>query len=71
MIRIFDDPNHPQYGPVRRMWVILAQLAALEEIERIVPSWDQRVALWVKQGYPESEAQTQMLCCLFQKQGRV
>lgn len=28
--RIFDDPNHPQYGPVRRLWVILAQLDLLE-----------------------------------------
>lgn len=26
MSRIYDDPNHPTYGPVRRAWVILAGL---------------------------------------------
>ena len=32
-MRIFDNPNHPQYGPVRRMWVVLAQLDMLETAE--------------------------------------
>lgn len=30
MTRVFDDPKHPQYGPVRRTWVILAGLGVLE-----------------------------------------
>lgn len=32
-MRIFDNPNHPQYGPIRRMWVVLAQLDMLETAE--------------------------------------
>lgn len=32
--RIFDDPNHPQYGPVRRLWVVFAQLDLLVAAER-------------------------------------
>ncbi len=48
MKRIFDNPNHPQYGPVRRMWVILVQLDLLDAAERwgnhrIVP-WDEWLA---------------------------
>lgn len=31
--RIFDDPGHPNYGPVRRMWVILAGLGMLDTAE--------------------------------------
>lgn len=27
--RIFDNPNHPAYGPVRRVWVMLAGLDLL------------------------------------------
>lgn len=26
--RIFEDPSHPSYGPVRRLWMILEQLLA-------------------------------------------
>jgi hypothetical protein len=48
MKRIFDNPNHPQYGPVRRMWVILAQLDMLETAERWSEhkgrSWDRALA---------------------------
>lgn len=25
-MRVFDDANHPAYGPVRRLWKVLAQL---------------------------------------------
>lgn len=32
--RIYDDPNHPQYGPIRRTWVVLAQLDLLNAAER-------------------------------------
>lgn len=37
-MRIFDNPNHPQYGPVRRMWVVLAQLDLLVAAE----AWGER-----------------------------
>ena len=28
-MRIFDNPNHPKYGPVRRCWIVLVQLDLL------------------------------------------
>lgn len=28
-MRIFDNPNHPQYGPVRRCWIVMVQLDLL------------------------------------------
>lgn len=46
--RIFDDPDHPQYGPVRRMWVVLVQLDMLDAAERWSKhnplTWDKLVA---------------------------
>lgn len=48
MKRIFDDPTHPQYGPVRRLWVVLVQLDLLEAAERWSKhqevNWDHAVA---------------------------
>ncbi len=29
MARIFDDPNHRHYGPVRRLWIVLVHLDLL------------------------------------------
>lgn len=29
-MRVFDNPSHAGYGPVRRTWVILAGLGVLE-----------------------------------------
>lgn len=31
MKRVFDDPNHPAYGPARRVWIMLAGLDLLAE----------------------------------------
>lgn len=46
--RIFDDPNHPEYGPVRRTWVVLVQLDMLEAAERwsrhYKRTWDSVIA---------------------------
>lgn len=46
--RVFDDPDHPQYGPVRRLWVVMAQLDMLDAAERWSQhkgrNWDQAVA---------------------------
>lgn len=28
LVRIYDNPNHPQYGPVRRCWLMLEQMFA-------------------------------------------
>lgn len=47
-MRIFDNPNHPQYGPVRRMWIMLVQLDLLDQVEAGVAfrdePWDERLA---------------------------
>lgn len=34
MTRIFDNPNHKHYGPVRRLWIVLVQLDLLKAAER-------------------------------------
>lgn len=60
-MRIFDNPNHPQYGPVRRMWVIFAQLDLLAEADRRVRGWDERLAVWVQNGMGEAPSQRAML----------
>jgi len=41
-MRIFDNPNHPHYGPVRRMWIVLVQLDLLAAAER----WGQGTMPW-------------------------
>lgn len=33
-MKIFDNPNHNRYGPVRRMWVVLTQLDLITAAER-------------------------------------
>lgn len=33
-MRIFDNPNHKHYGPVRRLWIVLVQLDLLKAAER-------------------------------------
>lgn len=67
--RIFDNPDHPQYGPVRRMWVILAQLDMLEDAERYslwsvttggLP-WDGTLADRVQKQHGEARSQRAML----------
>jgi len=60
-MRIFDDPDHPQYGPVRRLWVVLAQLDLFDfaELYRdlVDETWDQSLASYVRLGYGEAMAQ--------------
>ena len=63
--RIFNDPDHPQYGPVRRMWVILVQLDMLNAAERYgrhyrLP-WDEFLAANVRGALTEEVAQRDML----------
>lgn len=60
--RIFDDPTHPQYGPVRRLWVILVQLDLLKTAEKwrddIGDTWDHSLAHRLEYfDYSESMAQ--------------
>ena len=40
--QIIDDPNHPHYGPIRRMWVILQGLGIEEDLEGSCQSWDNK-----------------------------
>ena len=66
-MRIYDDPNHPEYGPVRRMWVILVQLDLADKIDRHTygggaeAPWDVELARTVKLGVRESDAQRTLL----------
>lgn len=64
MIRIYDDPNHPTYGPVRRAWVMLVGMFGtdLSEVDRAFYqewgfNWDEHLHLMMReQGYPERYA---------------
>lgn len=65
-MRIFDNPNHPQYGPVRRMWVVLVQLDLLNAAEewgnRQRVTWDSGLAGVMRNGdLNESTAQRWLL----------
>lgn len=60
--RIFDDANHPHYGPVRRMWVMLAGLKLLEYADESVgvsgdnnlhDSWDFCLSTMLRLGRDE------------------
>lgn len=59
--RIYDNPNHPQYGPVRRMWVVLSQLDLLEAAERFATergdNWDDYLARLCRMGLSEPYSQ--------------
>jgi hypothetical protein len=60
-MRIFDSPNHPQYGPVRRMWVVLTQLDLLTAAEKVMTGrgddWDHHLSRLIRIGLSESYAQ--------------
>lgn len=63
--RIYDDPSHPQYGPVRRMWVILAQLDMLDAADKYDRehsgnrSWDSWLAHLIASNPGDSESRFQ------------
>lgn len=69
MTRIFDNPNHKHYGPVRRLWIVLVQLDLLKAAERwsehmaslgaVSGTWDQFLAgsLDAKPSIPEAAHQ--------------
>lgn len=67
MTRIFDNPNHPKYGPVRRMWVILEQLGMADRMDRYTEPrpyekpWDAALAQTLGMGVDEVTAQRTML----------
>jgi len=66
--RIIDHPNHPSYGPIRRMWVILIQLDLIknedwfEEFHGL--DWETMLCAGLKR-LSESKAQQDIIRCFF------
>lgn len=68
-MRIFDNPKHHNYGPVRRLWVILTQLDLLQYSEAykkmFLMHWDDFLTELMsptQEGqYSEVEAQREVL----------
>lgn len=71
-MRIFDNPNHPKYGPVRRLWVVLVQLDMLNAAERWSQhnpvTWDEWLAtrLAVNPLHRESAYQRELIGVLLE-----
>lgn len=42
MKRIYDNPDHKHYGPIRRMFIMLANLDLLDR-----PDWDDTYAVYL------------------------
>ena len=67
--RYYDQPNHPHYGPCRRLHVMLMQLTAnqsYEAADRLYGSfydetWDYALVSHLKIGISEAEAQRTVL----------
>lgn len=62
-MRVYDDPNHEFYGPVRRTWVVLVALwENLDEIDRLYrwehgEAWDETLVRHMeKDRYTERQA---------------
>lgn len=71
--RIYDDPGHRHYGPVRRLWIMLEQLLAdvggmraWEERVKVYreqmgaearPRWDEHLSDLLRSGLTEPDAQ--------------
>jgi hypothetical protein len=68
-VNIYDDPNHPHYGPVRRLHVMLMQLfgVALPRVEARFKElsqgfdWTERMGDRLNHGFPEATVQRDML----------
>ena len=70
-MRIFDNPNHKQYGPIRRMWVVLTQLGLLSAADRWGDEnqvdWDDHLAKVIAiHNQPESIAQRNFIHILME-----
>lgn len=62
--RIYDDPNHRHYGPVRRLWVVLAMLYGfdLKDVDKVHGSpWDIAMSGYLHQNVPENVAHKTVL----------
>lgn len=80
MKRVFEDPDHPQYGPARRLWMMFEQLFAdqggLARVEARIalyqdqalirrPIWDDHLVTLIRGGLHESDAQRTVLTQMF------
>ncbi len=72
MKRVSDTPGHPYYGPVRRMWVIMAQLDLLRVGDVWVNArgddWEKALIRIMKCGLSESYAQRAVLSHLISEE---
>lgn len=70
--RVWEMPDHPQYGPVRRLWIMLEQLfadtggimkfemslwALQKRLGRDPIYWDRHLIFLIDQGQSEASAQ--------------
>lgn len=66
--RIYDDPNHPYYGPVRRMWTMLQNIWSIDYAkydkmfydQSPVGYWDQEMISYFPE-FKEHEAHRQLM----------
>lgn len=68
-MRIWEQPNHKHYGPVRRLWIMMAQLDTLEPADRAWPGvpWDTALCNLLGHGLTEAKAQQTILYHAFQE----
>lgn len=66
-MRIFDNPNHIHYGPVRCMWIMLAQLDLLDLADNnavathLDKHWDEWISWSIDMGFTEQACQRKLL----------
>ena len=53
---IWEQPNHKHYGPIRRMWVVLAQLDLLAWAEANFAFWAEEMVRQLESGMEEASA---------------
>lgn len=64
---IYDNPNHPHYGPVRRLHVMLMQLFANFDDAQLAFHdvwgrwWDDALVDFINEGRTEGDAQCRVL----------
>lgn len=75
MKRIYDDPNHPHYGPVRRLWKVLALIYGfdLDGVDRHwarggevpIGYWDEAMSSYLVLGFKEPKVHKLILSIIF------
>lgn len=57
-LAVYDNPNHPHYGPVRRLWVVLNTLCDMDKLAKLFPqewayAWDEYAVYLLEKGVLE------------------